>query len=244
MEAYIEKIEPSCANQNTLNVYFSGCNFKCPYCNTPEMIVHTPEKLKDMKEIKRLIMEMSQGGKEICFTGGEPTIQREQIIQIATFCKEAKFKTSLETNGSKPDCLNELLRKGLIDTLIVSIKAPKAHELFSKVTRCETFFVNAKAIMQDIKRSLSIIKEHESKIKLVFTTVIVPNLMFRREDLHAIALQLKDFNAPWILKPFKSDKRLIEKKYQGIESPTQEFMFHLREYCLKEHPEMMIEIEE
>ena len=126
----------------------------------------------------------------------------------------------------------------------MSLKAPKEHEQFSKVTRCETFFVNAKAIMQELDESLCIIKEFEPKIKLIFTTVVVPGLLFRREDLHAIAMQIKDFNAPWILKPFKNDKRLIEKKYQGIESPTQDFMMHLREYCLKEYPTMIIEVEE
>lgn len=107
-------------------VFISGCNFRCPFCYSPELVL--PEKIikhpqmseKDffsfLKKRKGLL-----DGVVIC--GGEPTINRN----LPDFCEKIKkmgFLVKLDTNGSNSEMLKLLIEKKLIDYVAMDIKAP------------------------------------------------------------------------------------------------------------------------
>ncbi len=229
---------------STIKLFLSGCNFKCPFCNTPDLIEQKTEQLIDLKNIKREIKDNIGSIKEIIFTGGEPTFQRQALVNLASFCKDANLKVTIETNASKPFCLKQLLDMNLIDAIIVDLKAPFTEEEFKKITKCETFFINSAAIIKNIKQSVELLKHYREKIDIVIKTTIVPSLIFRREDLEKIAETVNDLKATWILQPFNNTTQLIEKRYQGVNPPTNEFLQGIRENCLKLYPELVIEVEE
>lgn len=82
-------------------IRFSGCNLKCPWCDTEhnEGIVLTKEQLEN--EVEKL----TQGDKNILivFTGGEPTLQLKEDEELLS-----NYFRAIETNGTNkvPDWVN------------------------------------------------------------------------------------------------------------------------------------------
>ena len=80
----------------TLFIRLSGCTRNCSYCDTKyhtESKPVTPEKLISTIQKSKL--------KNICWTGGEPLLQKEQVYQVIEATK-SKFHT-VETNGDLLD---------------------------------------------------------------------------------------------------------------------------------------------
>ncbi|MBU1083453.1 MAG: anaerobic ribonucleoside-triphosphate reductase activating protein, partial [Candidatus Omnitrophica bacterium] len=102
-------------------VFLQGCNFRCGYCHNPDLIPPEGPPGPSEKEIIEFAARRGNMIEGIVITGGEPTIHadlQEFIIRI----KETKLKLKLDTNGSDPEKMLGLLRKGLIDYLAIDIK--------------------------------------------------------------------------------------------------------------------------
>ena len=178
-------------------------------------------------------MENQKGIIEgIIFTGGEPCFQRSALIDLAKKAKETGFKTILDTNGSKPEVIEALLKNNFLDTIMMDLKAP-FNEQFDKVTRSETFFKSIKEIKEDIKQSIEILKAHDDKLNIVFKTLIVPGLIYRKEDLMILGNEIEGLNCTWELKAFKPGITL-NKEYRELESPSENYLENLREIIRKE----------
>lgn len=102
-------------------IFTQGCNFRCPYCHNPELIG------KGEKEGGKRIIEFLQTRISkldgVVITGGEPTLHAnlpEFIKQI----KDMGFSVKLDTNGTNPEMLQQLIDEKLIDYVAMDIKAP------------------------------------------------------------------------------------------------------------------------
>ncbi len=83
---------------NKINFHiFEACNYKCKYCFRNKTIGCCPEKFKPiLRQIKETnIIEI------INFVGGEPTLNKELLLDLLSFCKDIGLKTTIVTNGSK-----------------------------------------------------------------------------------------------------------------------------------------------
>ena len=69
-------------------IYFAGCDFNCPHCNVPEMLTFKEEFLIDLREIKNKIKQNSKGVDGLLFTGGEPCLQRQALIELCKYAKK------------------------------------------------------------------------------------------------------------------------------------------------------------
>lgn len=78
-----------------LFVRFSGCNMKCPKCDT-----HFNDPINEMTErdIYEALINLSSSAKKVVITGGEPTIQN--LSHLLEFLKSVGYSLHLETNGS------------------------------------------------------------------------------------------------------------------------------------------------
>ena len=108
-------------------IFTTGCNFRCPYCHNPELVL--PELIKKQpkiteKEILDFLKERQKLLEGICITGGEPAIQPD-LIDFVKKVKDLGFLIKIDTNGSCPDVLNNLIEEKLIDYVAMDIKAPK-----------------------------------------------------------------------------------------------------------------------
>ncbi len=248
MQAYMASIEPMSTKnwpgKVSLIIYFSGCDFRCPYCFSAERIEFKEEYLTFLKDIKKQIDDNSELVDSVVFSGGEPCMQRQALIEIASYAKKLKLDVGLETDGSKPDVIKSLIDKKLVDFVAIDLKAPLEDELFEKVTKSKTFFVPTKDIMQQIKRTIEVISEHESELNIEFRTIIVPGLMYRKEDVLKIAQLIKGIESVYVLRPFSPHGNLLNKNLMSINPPSRTFLENLREVICKEFPAMKVEVRE
>lgn len=240
MEAFIESVKPvESGHKDILNVYWSGCNFKCPWCNTPQLLESKDEFQVPLREIKSQIKEHAAQATEVVFTGGEPCLQRLAVMNLAEFCKQSQLRVSVHTNGSKPICINSLLKENLVDSIILDFKSPLEEESFEKITKSSTFFINTRQIISDIKATLEILKQ--ANVDVQIRTTIIPGWMYRKEELLKIAEIIKKIDCRWQLQRFEPGE-LVSKRLSEIMPPSEGFMEDLREAIQKKYPNLRIDI--
>ena len=115
-------------------VFMQGCPLRCLYCHNPETWnvkdfkeEYTPEQLID-KVLKYKPYFKNNGG--ITFSGGEPLMQKEFLLECLKLCKKNNIHTCIDTAGSIYDC-DEILK--LTDLVILDIKATD-NNMYKKIT--------------------------------------------------------------------------------------------------------------
>ena len=104
-------------------VFTAGCNFRCPFCHNAPLVL--PERMQgdeDGSETVLAFLKKRQGILDgVAVTGGEPLLHRD----MADFLRKVKdlgYAVKLDTNGSFPQRLRELVEAGLVDRVAVDIK--------------------------------------------------------------------------------------------------------------------------
>ena len=103
-------------------VFTGGCNFRCPFCHNASLVL--PQRLtQDITEEEVLAFLKKRSGMldGVAVTGGEPLLHAD----IAPFLRKVRdlgYKIKLDTNGSFPDRLEQLIREGLVDRVAMDIK--------------------------------------------------------------------------------------------------------------------------
>ena len=103
-------------------VFTGGCNFRCPFCHNAPLVL--PERLaQDTDEDYVLsFLKKRQGVLDgVAITGGEPLLHKDMPRFLAKI-KELGYKIKLDTNGSFPDLLEEIIKDGLADRVAMDIK--------------------------------------------------------------------------------------------------------------------------
>lgn len=101
-------------------VFTGGCNFRCPFCHNAGLV------LEDNKEISELeVMEYLKKRfgllDAVCVSGGEPTLQGD-LIDFLKKLKNIGYKVKLDTNGTNPNMLREIIENNLVDYVAMDIK--------------------------------------------------------------------------------------------------------------------------
>lgn len=172
-------------------IFLVGCNFKCGYCHNPSLI-----NGKDMdsfipkEEVMEYLVERKDMLDGVCISGGEPTCNPE----LKDFIKEIKalgYKVKLDTNGTHPEIIEELLKENLLDYIAMDLKAsPKKYE---EVVGC-------KVNMDKIYKTIDIIKA--SGVKHEFRTTYLP--MLDTSDIKEIATTMVKKNSKYFLQQFRN----------------------------------------
>lgn len=95
---------------NRLVYHLQGCNFRCKWCSNPESMDSDGSKVKNytvdelFDEVKRSRMMFFDGGG-VTFTGGECTLQYEELTELLKKLKGEGINTAIETNASSPHLL-------------------------------------------------------------------------------------------------------------------------------------------
>lgn len=153
-------------------IFTQGCNFRCPYCHNPELV--DPEHFdKPLDELDILAFLNRRIGKldGVVITGGEPTLHPDLPLLI-TKIRSMGFAIKLDTNGSNPALLKDMLQDGLIDYCAMDIKAPA--KSYKKVTRSDVDIAL-------IKESIKLIKQ--SGVEYEFRSTLVGELLSPEEIL-------------------------------------------------------------
>ena len=106
-------------------VFTAGCNFRCPFCHNASLVVNIPEESEWTEEKFFAFLEKRKDVMEgVCITGGEPLLQ-SGIEEFIKKIKDMGYLVKLDTNGSFPDRLKNLVEKNLIDYVAMDIKNSK-----------------------------------------------------------------------------------------------------------------------
>jgi pyruvate formate lyase activating enzyme len=104
-------------------IFFSGCNFDCPYCHNPGLVTGCsayPAGL-NFDEICSFLESRRGFLDGVVISGGEPTLQIE-LIDVCTQIKQLGYAVKLDTNGSRPEVLRHLLAERLVDYIAMDLK--------------------------------------------------------------------------------------------------------------------------
>ena len=176
-------------------VFTRGCNFRCPYCHNPEL-VNTDLFLSSISEEKIFSFLEKRKGKldAVEITGGEPTLQPD-LIEFLEKIKDMGFLVKLDSNGTNPDIIEEVIKNKLVDYLAMDVKAPL--EKYKEITCVD---VDTHKIRSNIKLIMN------SGIDYEFRTTIVKSLL-SKEDIIKIGELIKGANL-YILQKFVPSKTL------------------------------------
>ena len=101
-------------------VFLPGCNYRCPFCHNGGLLEQAPEALPPEELLT--FLEKRRGLLDgVCITGGEPTLQPD-LPQLLENIKALGYCVKLDTNGSNPAMLAQLLEKGLLDYVAMDVK--------------------------------------------------------------------------------------------------------------------------
>ena len=184
-------------------IFTAGCNFRCPYCHNPELVL--PELIKDLEPVQEddIIVELHRRAKlldGVCITGGEPLMHPE-IETLIRKIKKIGLKVKIDTNGTNPVFLEKLLKSGLVDYVAMDIKAPINR--YQEATRTK---IDTDLIERSVKTIIKSGIDHE------FRTTVMPGIV-SPQDIEHIAEWIKEAKA-YYLQQFTFDSKMLDPKYE------------------------------
>ena len=119
MYKYVENVQ-----EKVHAIVYDKCNFNCAYCTTH---LRDRDEYKEYSEDEFIFVssQLLQLGKSFKFTGGEPTLN-DNILRDTKIVKDLGGFIYLDTNGSRPIKIQELIERKLVDVLSVSLKGLSA----------------------------------------------------------------------------------------------------------------------
>lgn len=200
-------------------VYTIGCNFRCPYCHNPELIDETVEvtlseaTILDFLDTRRELLD------GVVITGGEPTMHEELPVFMRRI-KDKGFLVKLDTNGTNPKMLQQVIDEGLVDYIAMDIKSPL--ETYSQTVARP---VDVESIRESIRILLS------SPVPYEFRTTVVKSLL-SPEDLKRIGEAIRGAKNYYLQKfvPTKILNPQFKRKVTYTDEEFEEFRSMMSNY--------------
>ena len=174
-------------------IFFSGCNFRCPYCHNPRLVSPHGQGVADASLTEAAVLQFLEKRRGfldgVVLTGGEPTLQARDLARLCQKIKAMGFSVKLDTNGSRPAVIRRLLDDGLVDYVAMDIKAdPKNRQVMEEIFQTDC---PADAIIQSIEMILAAGIGHEFRttcFKPVVDRTAVSSIcrLIRGADLYAL----------------------------------------------------------
>ena len=157
-------------------IFTGGCNFRCPFCHNASLVIDIDKSGQISEDEFFDYLKKRQGVLDgVGITGGEPLLHPE----IVPFCEKIKsldYDIKLDTNGSRPALLRELIDKGLVDYVAMDIK--NSREKYAITAGIKNFD------LAPIEESVSLLLEN--RVDYEFRTTVV-NELHEKADFEKIA---------------------------------------------------------
>ncbi len=162
---------------------------------------------KDFFDFLRQRKEHLEG---VVVCGGEPTVNKD-LPQFILKIKNMGYAVKLDTNGSNPKMLKELIETNLIDYVAMDIKGPMGpNSQFSIFNFQKILGEGVK--MEDIQKSVEILKK--GNVDFEFRTTVVPGV-HKKEDFSEIAKWIGGENVKYYLQGFRPFKT-IDPQFENV----------------------------
>jgi pyruvate formate lyase activating enzyme len=177
---------------------------RCLYCYNPD-IVNAKEGNYTLNDMYSFLKKRVGLLDAVVLSGGEATTH--DLIEICENITNLGFKIKLDTNGSNPKQLKELLDNYLLDYVALDFKAPK--EKYQSITQSSLY--------EEFIQSLNLLKNSSCKFEV-------------RTTLHNDLLDVEDINLMQevlVENEYKNDfyiqKFLDVENISGIEASSNKF---------------------
>jgi pyruvate formate lyase activating enzyme len=153
-------------------LFLPHCNMRCPYCHATHL-VKKPNELESipLEVVARSIEKKKDWLDGVVISGGEPTYHNDLDSLIKIF-KDMGLKVRLDTNGTNPDKIEDLIQRELVDCIAMDIKAPLRDEKYNEVG-------GVLCSLSDLARSIKLIME--SGIEYEFRTTVCPAFLTKAD---------------------------------------------------------------
>ena len=116
-------------------LFTAGCNFRCPFCHNAGLVL--PDRLEEASitedEVMSFLKKRAGMLDGVAITGGEPLLHTD-MPEFLEKIKNLGYKIKLDTNGSNPKLLKEIVNVGLVDRVAMDIK--NAPSEYNKTAGC------------------------------------------------------------------------------------------------------------
>ena len=198
-------------------LFSQACNMRCPFCHNGDAVLGASKEDEiDFNEILEFLKTRKGLIDAVVFSGGEPTMEQDLKVKIKAV-RDLGFLIKLDTNGTNPEIVENLLDEGLLDYVAMDIK--NCPNLYAET--CGLKFIN----VENIKKSISIIMSKAPDYE--FRTTLV-------KEFH----ERMDYEA--FLNLIKGAKRLFLQKFvdregcikKGLHEVSIEEANKLRDYLI------------
>ena len=183
-------------------IFTHGCNFRCPFCHNAGLVTESAQAEITEEEVLKFLKSRQGILEGVCITGGEPLMQAG-IEEFIAAVKDMGFLVKLDTNGSYPEKLKALCKKGLIDYVAMDIKNSK--QKYAATAGKKLFDLTSVADSVDFLKNATVPYEFRTTITKDFHTT---------EDLLDIAKWLSGCDA-YYLQQFVNSGNLIDNSITG-----------------------------
>ena len=178
-------------------LWFAGCNMRCLYCYNPEIVLGkgsiTFENILSFLHSRKNLLDA------VVFSGGESLLHKN-IIQLIEEVKEMGFLVKIDTNGSSPEIMQNLLDQNLIDYIALDFKAPKSK--FQDITNSDLY--------NDFEKTLDLILEYDMPFEV--RTTYHSDLLTEDNLAEMVGfLESKNYNGNYYIQYFKNNVTTLSK---------------------------------
>ena len=187
-------------------VFTAGCNFRCPWCHNASLVLNTklPPIISEADFFT--FLEKRRGWLDgVCITGGEPLLQKD-LSEFIEKIKSLGFLVKLDTNGSFPEKLKELVNRKLVDYVAMDIKNSPAKY------GATIDLPSGKDFLPQIQESISFLLGNQ--VDYEFRTTLVREF-HNLEDLKEIAHWIQGAQH-YYLQNFEDSGDLIQSGFQAF----------------------------
>lgn len=200
-------------------LFTPGCNYRCPFCHNGELVTPSgpfalasePGFAFSTEDVLAFLRKRQGLLDGVCVSGGEPLLQPD----LARFCEELRalgYAVKIDTNGTQPRHLRELLDADLIDYVAMDVKNAPARY-------AETAGL-PDAHLEEVRSSISLLAERAPAFE--FRTTVVRELHTQQDlcDLSQwLARQIASASraahrkpVPWYIQNFKDSDTVLTGK--------------------------------
>lgn len=184
-------------------IFLGGCNFRCPFCQNSSLVVSPDSQPEIAKEEILTFLKKRRGILDgVCISGGEPTLSKE-LPNFLDQIKQLGYRVKLDTNGTRPRVVKELVSSGLIDMVAMDIKAcPDNYQALCGLPQpdMDAVFETADFLLQE-------------KTDYEFRTTVVKEL-HTRQDFEAIGRWLAGAKA-YYLQAYRDSEEVLQPGFSS-----------------------------
>lgn len=206
-------------------LFTGGCNFRCPFCHNASLVTELDGDTVLPEEAILSFLDTRKGLLDgVCVTGGEPLLYPE-LPEFLEKVRALGFAVKLDTNGSFPDRLRNILSRGLVDYVAMDIK--NTFDKYPQTVGVPDFDP------APIKESIALLRDSGTDYE--FRTTVVAQF-HTPEDIETIAETLS-FAGHYFLQNFEDSGNLIG---DGLSAVSPETLSVMRERAARFIPSVSV----